>query len=153
MRDTQNMRWIMPLFEIETPCVGCCSTVFGEEVCRGCYRYTKEVLAWSQLSLQEKSLAMQRIVGDLSSAMLLYLVIDNMALLEQQRQKRNIPLPECGGSAAVAYALLRAGAENMRDLSAYGLRAVGDAKNLTPLAILRAIEREQRQLALRALSN
>ena len=143
----------MPLFEIETPCVGCCSTVFGEQVCRGCYRYATEVLAWSHLSLAEQSLVMQRIVDDLSRAMAMYLVVENADLLEQQRQKHNITPPECGGSTAVAYALLRAGAENMRNLSAYGLRAVKEAENLTPLAILRAIEREQRQLALRALSN
>jgi predicted Fe-S protein YdhL (DUF1289 family) len=37
-----------------SPCIGFCSTTYGDDVCRGCYRNLKEVLQWKQLVLGEK---------------------------------------------------------------------------------------------------
>ncbi|MCA4075779.1 DUF1289 domain-containing protein, partial [Pseudomonas kurunegalensis] len=31
---------------IKTPCVGLCSTVYGDTVCRGCKRFHHEVINW-----------------------------------------------------------------------------------------------------------
>jgi len=32
---------------IKTPCVGLCSTVYGDTVCRGCKRFHHEVINWN----------------------------------------------------------------------------------------------------------
>ena len=32
---------------VKTPCIGVCSTVFGDEVCRGCKRFQYEVIQWN----------------------------------------------------------------------------------------------------------
>ncbi|MEO1955257.1 MAG: DUF1289 domain-containing protein, partial [Gammaproteobacteria bacterium] len=32
---------------VKTPCIGVCSTVFGDEVCRGCKRFQNEVIEWN----------------------------------------------------------------------------------------------------------
>ncbi len=36
------------------PCVGRCSTVYGDPICRGCKRFMSEVLFWNQLSLKQR---------------------------------------------------------------------------------------------------
>jgi hypothetical protein len=36
----------MPNQTIKTPCVGLCSTVYGDLVCRGCKRFHHEVINW-----------------------------------------------------------------------------------------------------------
>ena len=33
--------------KVKTPCVGVCSTVFGDQVCRGCKRFHHEVIEWN----------------------------------------------------------------------------------------------------------
>lgn len=34
---------------INTPCIGICSTVYGDEVCRGCKRRYREIIDWNKL--------------------------------------------------------------------------------------------------------
>ena len=37
-----------------TPCVGICSTTYGDEVCRGCKRFYFEVINWNKYDENEK---------------------------------------------------------------------------------------------------
>ncbi|MFZ5842789.1 MAG: DUF1289 domain-containing protein [Pseudomonadota bacterium] len=37
-----------------SPCIGVCSTVLGDEICRGCGRSFEEVLNWHQFSDEQK---------------------------------------------------------------------------------------------------
>lgn len=43
------------------PCVGRCSTVYGDTVCRGCKRFFNEVVYWNQLELLEKEAIWHRL--------------------------------------------------------------------------------------------
>ncbi|MBU0689000.1 MAG: DUF1289 domain-containing protein [Gammaproteobacteria bacterium] len=38
----------------ESPCIGHCSTVMGDEVCRGCSRTFDEVIRWVGMSDDER---------------------------------------------------------------------------------------------------
>ena len=39
-----------------TPCLGICSTTFGDEVCKGCKRFAHEIVGWTKYSQgREKS--------------------------------------------------------------------------------------------------
>lgn len=44
-----------------TPCVGRCSTVFGDLVCRGCKRFMHEVVAWNRYQEAQKQAVWQRL--------------------------------------------------------------------------------------------
>ncbi|MCF5354547.1 DUF1289 domain-containing protein, partial [Pseudomonas syringae] len=44
----------MPDYIIKTPCVGLCSTVYGDLVCRGCKRFHHEVIHWNGYNEDEK---------------------------------------------------------------------------------------------------
>ncbi|MEC7008614.1 MAG: DUF1289 domain-containing protein, partial [Pseudomonadota bacterium] len=37
----------MNLKPIKTPCIGVCSTGIGDSVCRGCKRFSHEVIHWN----------------------------------------------------------------------------------------------------------
>ena len=37
-----------------TPCVGICSTTYGDDVCRGCKRFIHEVINWNSFNPEEK---------------------------------------------------------------------------------------------------
>ncbi|MES2663374.1 MAG: DUF1289 domain-containing protein [Pseudomonadota bacterium] len=38
----------------QTPCVGLCSTVYGDRTCRGCFRSLEEITNWTTYSENEK---------------------------------------------------------------------------------------------------
>ena len=44
-----------------TPCLGICSTTFGDEVCKGCKRFSHEVVSWTKYSLEEREIVNDRI--------------------------------------------------------------------------------------------
>jgi predicted Fe-S protein YdhL (DUF1289 family) len=45
----------------KTPCIGLCSTVFGDSVCRGCMRFIHEVIDWNRYSTEQKTIIWQRL--------------------------------------------------------------------------------------------
>jgi len=44
-----------------TPCIGVCSTSYGDHICRGCKRFSHEVTGWIKYSDAEKSLVNERL--------------------------------------------------------------------------------------------
>ena len=46
---------------VKTPCIGVCSTVFGDDVCRGCKRFQHEVIQWNSYSDSEKGSVLNRL--------------------------------------------------------------------------------------------
>lgn len=45
----------------KTPCVGICSTGLGDSVCRGCKRYSHEVIHWNEYSEQQQQRILDRL--------------------------------------------------------------------------------------------
>ena len=46
---------------VKTPCIGVCSTVFGDEVCRGCKRFQHEIIKWNAYDDIEKRSVLNRL--------------------------------------------------------------------------------------------
>ena len=44
-----------------TPCVGICSTTYGDEVCRGCKRFSFEVINWNVFTPEERESVWKRL--------------------------------------------------------------------------------------------
>ena len=44
-----------------TPCVGICSTTYGDEVCRGCKRFSFEVINWNGFTPEERESVWKRL--------------------------------------------------------------------------------------------
>lgn len=45
-----------------SPCVGVCSTTFGDDICFGCRRTYDEVIKWNTLSDKEKDVINRRLL-------------------------------------------------------------------------------------------
>src|SRR5690554_3098075 len=52
----------MNLPTIKTPCVGVCTTALGDDVCRGCKRYSHEVIDWNSYNNEQKLAIETRLV-------------------------------------------------------------------------------------------
>ena len=46
---------------IDTPCIGICSTVYGDDICRGCQRTFQEVIDWNGLDLSQRQVIWDRL--------------------------------------------------------------------------------------------
>ena len=44
-----------------TPCIGVCSTTYGDDICRGCRRFRHEITSWIEYTESEKSIINRRL--------------------------------------------------------------------------------------------
>ena len=109
---------------VPTPCVGICSTTYGDTVCRGCRRYLHEVIEWNRMSDSEKRLIWQRLDGLLQQIMPRYFEIVDADLLRHELQARRIPLREEASPWTWLQQLLKQMARQLNDLSGFGVRRV-----------------------------
>ncbi|MEM1432959.1 MAG: DUF1289 domain-containing protein [Pseudomonadota bacterium] len=58
-----------------TPCVGVCSTTYGDLVCRGCKRFAHEIVDWNRYSDSQRAEIMERLETLRSGAVLRFLSI------------------------------------------------------------------------------
>lgn len=49
---------------IDNPCIGVCSTTYGDEICRGCKRTVEEIRDWNRYSKEQKENINKRLRGD-----------------------------------------------------------------------------------------
>ncbi len=127
----------MQLFKpVKTPCVGICSTGIGDSVCRGCKRFSHEVIHWNGYTQAQKHIIAQRLENFLAQIVQNHIhVVDAQRLLLQIQHQQIQFKPEQNAYCWV-FDLLRAGASQIDDLSEYGL-ALQPAWAQTPLSHIR----------------
>lgn len=119
------------LFEkVPTPCVGICSTTFGDVVCRGCRRYLHEVIDWNRYSDAQKRLIWARLDTLLEQVLSGCFRIEDPVLLAAQLRAHSVPHLASGTPWAHLAALLRAGARHLPALEAFGVTRL-DRSGLT----------------------
>ena len=132
----------MSIPRIKTPCVGLCSTVYGDLVCRGCKRFSHEIVSWNAYTEEEKRAVWLRLEQLLTQVMAAKLEVFDAQLLRQQLQARQIRFAEGQSPYAWAYQLIARGARVIQQLEAYGVALLPEFHDW-PLPELRdAIDRE-----------
>jgi len=106
---------------INTPCVGICSTVYGDEICRGCKRFYKEIIEWNGLTTNTKQIIFQRLSQLMSITVRQFLQITNAALLQEQLDKLQIRYHATDDAFCWAHHLLRALQDKPQNLKHYGI--------------------------------
>ncbi|TCM69805.1 hypothetical protein EC844_10264 [Acinetobacter calcoaceticus] len=66
-----------------TPCVGRCSTVFGDAVCRGCRRFNHEVIQWNSYTLEQRMAVWTRLDAQLDQILVPMLPLAQISVVEQ----------------------------------------------------------------------
>ena len=75
---------------VKTPCIGVCSTVFGDDVCRGCKRFQHEVIQWNSYSDSEKGSVLNRLEILKTQIMQSKVLISDETLLKEQLESLKI---------------------------------------------------------------
>lgn len=105
---------------VKTPCIGVCSTGIGDSVCRGCKRFSHEVINWNSYSLEQKRIIDQRLSGFLSQCVSNKLQVVDKALLQWQLQVQNIRYTPHHDEYCWVFSLLMAGAGQIDNPRDYG---------------------------------
>ena len=132
----------MPNHVIKTPCVGLCSTVYGDLVCRGCKRFHHEVIHWNGYNEDEKRAVWLRLEQLLVQVMAAKVEVFDAGKLRQQLELRKIRFVPQQSEYCWAYQLIARGARVINQLEAYGMVLLPEFRDW-PLPDLRdAIDRE-----------
>lgn len=125
-----------------TPCIGVCSTGIGDAVCRGCKRFSHEVIHWNGYTEAQKRSIGARLDQLLGQIVAAKLTIFDSAQLEAQLRAQHIRYSAHRDPAMWVFELLRAGASQIDDTRLYGF-VVAEAYRDATLADLRdQIDRE-----------
>lgn len=129
-----------------TPCVGICSTTYGDLVCRGCKRFAHEIDQWNGYQADQRVLVWERLFKLREGAFLAHATItDTDVLLERARGFRVADLDALNLSNVAYEVVRRAGREG--DFAALGIaphEAVASASAL--------YERIEQELYARSLA-
>lgn len=76
---------------VNTPCIGLCSTVFGDSVCRGCLRHVHEIIDWNRYSPEQRQLIWQRLDQQIASVLPRWIVISDLQQMQQWMLRHRLP--------------------------------------------------------------
>ncbi|WP_312935558.1 DUF1289 domain-containing protein [Pseudomonas sp.] len=127
---------------IKTPCVGLCSTVYGDIVCRGCKRFHHEVIHWNAYDEDAKRAVWLRLEQLLVQVMMAKLEVFDKARLRLQLEQRAIRFVVRQSEYCWAYQLIARGARMIRDLDAYGIALLPEFREWELPQLRDAIDRE-----------
>lgn len=127
---------------IKTPCVGLCSTVYGDLVCRGCKRFHHEVVSWNAYSEEGKRSVWRRLELLLAQVMAAKLEIFDADLLRRQLESRQIRFVVEQSPYCWAYQLIARGARVIQQVEAYGVVLLPEFRDWALPELRDAIDRE-----------
>ncbi|HEX5359866.1 MAG TPA: DUF1289 domain-containing protein [Fluviicoccus sp.] len=110
-----------------TPCIGQCSTVFGDTVCRGCLRFVHEIIDWNRYDESQKSVIWQRLELLASQVVPRYVQVDDPAGVDQAVLYYRLPY-RSGNIWHNIYNLLRHAERRHLQLENCGFRILPDAR-------------------------
>ena len=114
-----------------TPCVGICSTTYGDLVCRGCKRFAHEIVQWNAYDDLQQEAVRERLQRVRDEVLSLLLVCHDEALLQNALSDaglQDLDLMEA------QYQLLRFMVRREQPLASVGLALAAEAQALaTPL--------------------
>ena len=132
----------MPDHIIKTPCVGLCSAVYGDLVCRGCKRFHHEVIHWNGYNEDEKRAVWLRLEQLLVQVMTAKLEIFDADKLQLQLVQRKIRFVPHQSEYCWAYQLIARGARVISQVEAYGFVLLPEFRNWSLPELRDAIDRE-----------
>jgi predicted Fe-S protein YdhL (DUF1289 family) len=137
----------MTTIPVKTPCIGVCSTGIGDTVCRGCKRFSHEVIAWNAYSQDERSAVLQRIDVLLEHIVERWFVIDNVETLRLQLQTQQIGFDPARAPVSWVVELLKAGASQIDNTATYGLKLTAQAQEKGIRQLRDIVDREFYELS------
>ena len=108
--------------KVKTPCVGVCSTVFGDQVCRGCKRFNHEVIEWNGYTDIQKEPVWNRLESLKVLIMNSKIIIENQVLLQSKLDSLKISYYDRVDPYCWVFDLIKQASQSINDLSEFGLK-------------------------------
>lgn len=119
---------------VNTPCVGICSTVFGDEVCRGCKRFQHEIIQWNGYDDVAKRSVLNRLELLKVQIMESKIRITDEGLLMTKLLEFKIKFEEDNNSLCWVFDLLRSGSQSIVSPTDFGFELIDNSvSNLSEL--------------------
>ena len=108
--------------KVKTPCVGVCSTVFGDRVCRGCKRFHHEVIEWNGYTDSQKETVWNRLESLKVLIMKSKILIEDEILLQSKLDSLKISYYDKVDPYCWVFDLIKQASQSITDLSEFGLK-------------------------------
>ncbi len=128
---------------IKTPCLGICSTSsLGDLVCRGCKRYSFEVINWNGYDDAAKSAVLKRIERLDKQILENKLRIFSVPNLKAGLERFQIPYDESLSPYCWLHNLLKKAHSRIHGLEEYGVYAIASYADMSLQELCETIEKE-----------
>ena len=132
----------------KTPCIGICSTTsLGDSVCRGCKRYSFEVINWNSYDEQQKVAVLKRLEKLICQILENKFTILCEATLESELKRANVPFNVELSPYCWLHNLFKKNKNRIADLRAYGVTARVDPARVPLNELLAQIDSELQLLS------
>ena len=105
-----------------TPCLGICSTTFGDEVCKGCKRFSHEIVSWTKYSLEEREIVNDRLEKFKVQILQHRFEIIDQDLFESKLEEKAINFNHSLDSLTWIFDLFRAAGSQSFDIESFGIK-------------------------------
>jgi len=124
-----------------TPCIGICSTTYGDLICRGCKRFAHEIVAWNGYSDDQRERVWRRLYELRDAATAVYVTVSDATALRHAALQARVERSGTMSLLTIGYELLRRRAADLVHLHEIGLHALRAEPN-APVAVRDAIDAE-----------
>ena len=107
-----------------TPCLGICSTTYGDDVCKGCKRFVHEVISWNKYSSHEKELVNSRLEEFKVLILKERFAIEDPEIFKLKLNENAINFNNALDPLTWIFDLLRAAGSQNLDLSKFGIKVL-----------------------------
>ena len=129
-----------------TPCVGICSTTYGDDVCRGCKRFIHEVINWNSFNPEEKESVWKRLEKLKTLIMQSKISIINETLMEEKIEELQLKINSDLNSLYKAFEIVKLTSKSFDDLNEFGIKIVN--KDVSLIDLKEEIEKELYDLSM-----
>ena len=115
-----------------TPCLGICSTTFGDEVCKGCKRFSHEIVSWTKYSLEEREIINDRLEKFKVQILQHRFEIFDIDLFETKLEEKALNFNHSLNPLTWIFDLFRAAGSQSFDIEGFGIKQLNefDAKTI-----------------------
>ena len=130
-----------------TPCIGICSTTFGDDVCKGCKRFSHEITQWGKFSTDERAVVNSRLEQFKTTILEEKFTISDSELFESKMNEFSINFNSSLEPITWIFDLLRASSNKDLNVNDFGVEILPAFSDLSLLELRDLINQEMLQLS------
>ncbi len=130
-----------------TPCIGICSTTFGDDVCKGCKRFSHEITNWGKFSTDERAVVNSRLEQFKITILEEKFTISDSELFESKMNEFSINFNSSLEPITWIFDLLRASSNKDLNVNDFGVEILPAFSDLSLIELRDLINQEMLQLS------